>query len=105
MKIRGIVRAKLYKHRLVPRKREALRLVRADHSAHHDGHNVAEPRLAERYLIKHLRAKVAAVGANNCCVCATHETVPKKPVDPILTKRKGELVMFDLTKFYVSVSL
>jgi hypothetical protein len=50
-----------------------------------------------------LRAKVQSVGADNCSVCATHAPVPKKPVQPILTSRKGELVMFDLTKFYVMV--
>ena len=102
-KIRGLVRAKLFKYRLVPRRREALALVKEDHAQHHDGHNVAEPRLSEQFLIRDLRAKVSAVGANNCCICAAYEPVPKKPVVPILTSRKGELVMFDLTQFYCPV--
>jgi hypothetical protein len=99
----AMVRSKLCKLRLVPYHSEALRLVKADHRQHHDGHNTAEDRLGAQYLIHDLRAKVMAVGGNNCSVCATHEPVKKKPTMPILTERRGQLVMFDLTKFYVPV--
>jgi hypothetical protein len=98
------IRSQLFKVRMVPYAREALRIVATDHNAHHDGHNTAEVRLNERFKIPDLRAKVQAVGGNNCSVCAEHAPVPKKPVKPILTSRKGELVMFDLTQFYVPVT-
>ena len=77
--------------------------MKADHERNHDGHNVAEPRISERYLIRNLRDKVTAVSGNNCSICAAHEPVKKKPIVPILTTRRGQLVMFDLTQFYVSV--
>jgi hypothetical protein len=99
----AMVRSKLYKFRLVLYHKEALEKVRLDHSTHHDGHCTAETRLNHRYFIKDLRKKVQAVGGSNCSVCASHEPVKKKPTVPILTSRRGQLVMFDLTKFYVAV--
>jgi hypothetical protein len=101
--ITSIVRSKLFHTRLVPTRREALPIVRADHREHEDGHNTAEGRLAETYYIVNLRVKHAAVSGKNCPTCAAFEPVKKKPVDPILTTRRGQLVMFDLTKFYVPV--
>jgi hypothetical protein len=99
----SMVRSKFYKYRLVLYKSEALAKIQEDHNIHHDEHNTAEPRLNEMYFVKGLREKVQAVGGNNCSVCASHEPVKKKPTVPILTSRRGELVMFDLTKFYVPV--
>jgi hypothetical protein len=97
------IRQKMYNTRRVLRHAEALQVVAKDHAVHHDGHNTAETRLDQQYYIHELRAKVAAVGGRNCTTCATHEPLRKKPVQPILTRRKGQLVMFDLTKFYVPV--
>lgn len=99
------IRAQFYRFRLVLYKQEALHTVASDHAIHHDGHNSAEIRINQRYKIHDLRLKVQAIDGNNCPVCATHAQVPKKPVQPILTTRKGQLVMFDLTKFYVIVRL
>jgi hypothetical protein len=83
--------------------KHSLAIVLDDHLEHHDGHNCAEPRIAETYYIHNLREKVQQVGGNNCSTCAVHEPIKKKPVDPILTTRRGQLVMFDLTKFIVPV--
>jgi len=99
----SMIRSKLYKFRIVLYHKEALEKVRQDHSVHHDGHCTAEIRLNEQFFIKNIRQKVEAVGGNNCSVCASHEPVKKKPIIPILTSRRGQLVMFDLTKFYVQV--
>jgi hypothetical protein len=99
----SVIRAKIFKFRLVLYHKEALEKVRKDHAAHHDGHCTAELRINEHLFIKGLRLKVEAVGGNNCSVCASHEPVKKKPTVPILTERRGQLVMFDLTKFYVPV--
>ena len=101
LNITSIVRNKFYKFRRVPRQREGLQIVRRDHQEHHDGHNVAEPRIGHDYLIADLRKKYQAISGNNCPVCAAHEPIKKKPVEPILTTRRGELVMFDLTEYYV----
>ena len=101
LNITSIVRNKFYKFRRVPRQREGLEIVRRDHEEHHDGHNVAEPRIGHDYLITDLRKKYQAISGNNCAVCAAHEPIKKKPVEPILTTRRGELVMFDLTEYYV----
>jgi hypothetical protein len=100
----SIVREKFFNLRRVLKKAEAEAMVARDHSTHHDGHNPAEVRLNEHFVIFDLRAKIGAVGGNNCTTCASHEPVRKKPVEPILTSRKGQLVMFDLTKFYVEVT-
>ena len=78
-KIPSVVRDKLYKFRVVPKQREALELIQEDHLTNHDGHNTAETRLNERYLIKGLRKKVEAVGGNNCSVC----------VPPMLQSRRS----------------
>jgi len=99
----AMVRAKFYKFRLVLYQQEALDKVRNDHKLHHDGHNTAEPRISEHFFVKNLREKVQAVGGNNCSICASHEPVKKRPTVPILTSRRGQLVMFDLTEYYVSV--
>lgn len=99
----SMVRQKLFKYRRVLMRREAMETVTRDHTLNHDGHNTAEIRLNEHYFIVDIRTKVQSVGGNNCAVCAAHEPVRKKPIIPILTTRKGELVMFDLTKFYVPV--
>ena len=98
------MRTKLFKYRRVLRANETMTIIRQDHMNNHDGHNTAEIRLNEKYYIVGLRSKVMAVGGNNCTICAAHATVQKKPVQPILTSRRGQLVMFDLTKFYVPVS-
>jgi hypothetical protein len=99
----SMVRQKFFKFRRVLKKQESVEMVFKDHAIHHDSHNTAEPRLNERYMIVNLRKKVLAVCGNNCPVCAAHAPVKKKPIVPILTSRKGELVIFDLTKFYVPV--
>jgi hypothetical protein len=101
--VTSMVRSKLYMKRLVPRKNEALFLIKRDHIENHDGHNAAEGRFATKYLIRDVRAKILAVCGPNCPLCATHESVKKKPAQPIVTSRRGQLVMFDLTKFYVEV--
>ena len=99
----GMIRSKLYKYRLVLYRKEALQKVLTDHHIYHEGHNTAEPRLLELYFIKDIRNKVKAVSGDNCPTCRTFEPVKKKPIVPILTTRRGQLVMFDLTKFYVPV--
>jgi hypothetical protein len=96
------IRSKFYKIRRVLKEKESLAIVRLDHSLHHDGHNVAEPRLNQDYMIHDLREKIKAVDGNRCPTCASHEPVKKNPIVPILTTRRGQLVMFDLTKYYVS---
>jgi hypothetical protein len=103
--IRFVLKAKWFKRREVLRHAQSLDVVLADHREHHDGHNVAEPRLSSKYVINNLREKVNAVDGNKCQVCATHEPVKKKPITPICTTRKAQLVMFDLTKFYCPVRL
>jgi hypothetical protein len=99
------LRDKLFKFRRVPMAKEALKIIQVDHDEHHEGHNTSETRINEKFYIDNLRKKVIAVGGNNCSICAPHAPVLKRPVQPILTTRKGELVMFDLTKFYVPVTI
>ena len=103
--IRSTVRAKFYNIRRVPRKQQSLDIVQDDHNRYHDGHNGAEGRLGQMFKIDHLRDKINAVDGNNCPVCATHQPLKAKPIQPILTSRRGQLVMFDLTQFYVPVRL
>ena len=103
--IRSTVRAKFYNIRRVPRRQQSLDVVQQDHDRYHDGHNVSEPRLGQMFMIEHLRDKINAVDGNNCSVCAIHQPVKAKPIQPILTSRRGQLVMFDLTQFYVPVTL
>lgn len=101
--VASLVRGKLFGLKEVLGKNAALRIVLEDHKAHHDGHNAAEPRLQKLYVIYNLRAKIMAISGENCPLCKVYAPIPKKPPMAILTRRRGELVMFDLTKFYVTV--
>ena len=86
----------------VPRQAESIRIIQEAHNMNHHGHNILQARIGNKFFIPGLAAKCVAVSGNNCPVCAKHETVRKKPVESILTSRRGQLVMFDLTKYYLS---
>ena len=101
--ITSVVQARWHNMREVPRHQESLQIVQQLHDANHQGHNVLQARLSQKFFIPNLAAKCLAVSGNNCKVCATHEAVKKKPAGAILTSRRGELVIFDLTKYYCPV--
>ena len=101
--ITSVAQAKWHNLRMVPRHADSLRLVKSFHEATHQGHNILQARLSEKFFIPNLSQKCMDVSGANCSVCSTHAAVPKKPANAILTSRRGELVIFDLTKFYVPV--
>jgi GGDEF domain-containing protein len=74
---------------------EAWRVVEADHKKYHDGHNRAEGRLANLYMIVGVRALTQYARAQ-CKVCEGFEHQTKDAVQPIMTTRPMELIMFDL---------
>ena len=93
----------MFKYLRVLKRLESSKIIRRDHRGRHDGHNAVEGRLAHRFMVTNLREMVVSVGGNNCSICAVYEPIKKKSVPPIITERKGQLVMFDLAKFYVPV--
>lgn len=97
------VKQKFAKLQEVPKYRESLEIVQEYHNHTHEGHNTVEYRIGKKFFIPNLSAKVLAVSGNHCPICAVHEAIKKKPPEAILTSRRGELVMFDLTKFHVPV--
>ena len=101
--ITSLVQAKWHKYREVPRYNDSLQIVQAAHNANHQGHNILQARISQTFFIPGIAAKCIAVSGRNCQTCATHEAVKKKPTQSILTSRRGELVIFDLTKFYCPV--
>ena len=70
-------------------------IVEADHKKYHDGHNRAEERLGNRYLIVRVRT-MTKYARDLCKVCESFENTIKDAVQPIITTRPMELVMFDL---------
>jgi hypothetical protein len=74
---------------------DAWEVVVADHQKYHDGHNRAEVRLSEHYLIHGIRRLCEHV-SRQCQQCFGFNTSLPKVVTPILTTRPMELVMFDL---------
>jgi len=96
--IQAKVRSHLYHRRLVPTASEIEAIVLADHR--HDGHNSAEDRLLRKYYIENIR-KVVQDCIRNCTICETFQCIPKIPTQPIITSRFLQLVMFDLTQYYV----
>ena len=93
------IRSKLFNTRIVPKAKHIMRIILEDHD--HFGHNKAEYRLSTKYRIHGLRELVQSVSGNNCPVCAKFQPIPKIPTRPIVTSRRNQLVMFDLTQFYV----
>ena len=73
----------------------------ADHLKHHDGHNRAEARLMERFLIYDVRRLCKQV-SKQCRHCFGFNTSLPKVVTPIITTRVMQLVMFDL--FFLPVA-
>ena len=61
-------------------------VVVTDHKKYHDGHNRAETRLSEHYLITGLRMLCEAV-CKQCQQCFGFNTSLPKVVTPILTTR------------------
>ena len=76
----------------------AWRIVEADHKKYHDGHNRAEARLANLYLIVRVRTFMK-YARSLCNLCEGFEHTTKDAVQPIITSRPMELIMFDL--FYL----
>ena len=74
---------------------DAWNAVVADHIKHHDGHNRAETRLSEQFLIYDVRRLCEHV-SKQCQHCFGFNTSLPKVVTPILTTRIMQLVMFDL---------
>lgn len=101
--ITSVAQAKWHNLRMVPKHADSLRLVKSLHEANHQGHNILQARLSQKFFIPGLSQKCMDVSGGNCSVCSTHAAVRKKPANAILTSRRGELVMFDLTKFYAPV--
>ena len=93
----SIVRKKIAGLKVVPLASEVERIIREDHTAHHDGHNNAEHRLGMKYHIHRLRQKVQEVCGRNCPICSQWEAPPKTGHMAILTSRIAQLLMFDLT--------
>ena len=77
--ITSVVQARWHNLREVPRHQESLQIVQKLHDANHQGHNILQARLSQKFFIPDLSAKCLAVSGNNCRVCATHEAVKKKP--------------------------
>ena len=67
----------------------------ADHIKNHDGHNRAETRLSQLFLIHGVRSLCESV-SKQCQHCFSFNTSLPKVVTPILTTRIMQLVMFDL---------
>jgi hypothetical protein len=82
--------------RMVPRMAESWRIVEADHRKHHDGHNRAEFRLSQEYVIPRLRMYLEYARSQCDEVCGMFTRMPKGCVAPIMTTRPWQLLMFDL---------
>jgi transposase InsO family protein len=93
-------RKHIFRRRYVPRADEIEAIIAKDHT--HSGHNAAEMRLRDQYMIVNLRKRVNAVHADNCPICDKFKPIKKIPTRAILTSRRLQLVQFDLTKFYVT---
>ena len=71
-------------------------IVEKDHREHHDGHNRTEFRLAVDYSIPRVRLYIEYARTQCTDVCQVFDRMPKGCVQPIITTRPFQLMMFDL---------
>jgi hypothetical protein len=86
----------MQRYRIVPCMSEAWRIIEADHRKYHDGHNRAEFRLSQDYVIPKLRMYLKFARQQCDDVCGMFARMPKGCVAPIITTRPWQLLMFDL---------
>jgi transposase InsO family protein len=81
---------------LVPRLGAMWKLIEKDHRKHHEGHNRAETRLNQHHYLPNCRQYVEYCQKQCTRVCGVFGHMPKGCVQPIITSRPLQLVMFDL---------